>query len=122
MCYTALEGLPGPYIKWFLEKLKCKGLFSLLNAHENKEGFALCVFGFGKNSKTKQKIFSGKCEGVIVEERGKSDFGWETIFQPKDQKLTYAEMDLEEKNKISERFLGLKKLIEFLKENKNYLN
>lgn len=28
--FNALKGLPGPYIKWFLEKLGAGGLFKLL--------------------------------------------------------------------------------------------
>lgn len=32
LCFNALHGLPGPYIKWFLEKLKPEGVnFSNLN-------------------------------------------------------------------------------------------
>ena len=27
LCYNALHGLPGPYIKWFLEKLKPEGTY-----------------------------------------------------------------------------------------------
>ncbi|KAK2109692.1 hypothetical protein P7K49_009438 [Saguinus oedipus] len=26
LCFNALGGLPGPYIKWFLEKLKPEGI------------------------------------------------------------------------------------------------
>lgn len=30
LCFDALGGLPGPYIKWFLEKLKPEGLYKML--------------------------------------------------------------------------------------------
>lgn len=30
LCFDALGGLPGPYIKWFLEKLKPEGLHKML--------------------------------------------------------------------------------------------
>ena len=30
LCFNALNGLPGPYIKWFLEKLGSDGLHKLL--------------------------------------------------------------------------------------------
>lgn len=30
LCFNALGGLPGPYIKWFLEKLMPEGLYKLL--------------------------------------------------------------------------------------------
>ena len=28
LCFNGLNGLPGPYIKWFLDKLKPEGYFS----------------------------------------------------------------------------------------------
>jgi inosine triphosphate pyrophosphatase len=48
-------------------------------------------------------LFIGRCEGTIVAPRGENMFGWDPIFQPKGYTQTFAEMDLEEKNKISHR-------------------
>ena len=36
LCYNALGGLPGPYIKWFLGKLGHDGLNKLLAAYDDK--------------------------------------------------------------------------------------
>ena len=36
LCFNALNGLPGPYIKWFLQKLGHEGLNNLLAAYEDK--------------------------------------------------------------------------------------
>ncbi|KAK8720909.1 hypothetical protein OTU49_013027, partial [Cherax quadricarinatus] len=36
LCFNALGGLPGPYIKWFLEKLKPAGLHKLLAGFDDK--------------------------------------------------------------------------------------
>ena len=36
LCYNALGGLPGVYIKWFLEKTGHEGLNNLLAAYEDK--------------------------------------------------------------------------------------
>ncbi|KAF7636383.1 Inosine triphosphate pyrophosphatase [Meloidogyne graminicola] len=46
LCFNAFGGLPGPYIKWFLEKLKPDGLIKLLDGFEDKSGYALCTFAF----------------------------------------------------------------------------
>ncbi|XP_023415893.1 inosine triphosphate pyrophosphatase isoform X3 [Cavia porcellus] len=46
LCFNALGGLPGPYIKWFLEKLKPEGLHQLLAGFEDKSAYALCTFAF----------------------------------------------------------------------------
>ena len=57
----------------------------------------------------------GVVKGLIVEKhRGVEGFGYDPIFQPKSQNLTYAEMDADEKNKISHRFKALDKIKEFL--------
>ena len=61
--------------------------------------------------------FVGKCEGEIVPPRGENQFGWDPIFQPKGYDKTFAEIDLEEKNKISHRGNALKLVKAYLEEN-----
>lgn len=46
LCFNALGGLPGPYIKWFLEGLGHKGLNKMLAGFEDKTAYAQCVFAF----------------------------------------------------------------------------
>ena len=58
----------------------------------------------------------GKCEGTIVEPRGENMFGWDPIFQPKGYDQTFAEMPMEEKNKISHRSRALEQFKAFLEE------
>ena len=38
LCFNALNGLPGPYIKWFYESIGNDGLAKLLDGHEDKSG------------------------------------------------------------------------------------
>ena len=47
--------------------------------------------------------------------RGQKGFGWDSIFKPINQKLTFGEMSLNEKLKISHRGKVAKKLKHFLK-------
>ncbi len=69
--------------------------------------------------KSEYYFFEGKVEGeMLTEKRGNEGFGYDPIFKPNGYDLSFAEMDLNEKNKISHRALATKKLIEFL--NKNY--
>ncbi|EDN06501.1 predicted protein [Histoplasma mississippiense (nom. inval.)] len=44
--FNALKGLPGPYIKWFLEALGHDGLNKLLDPYEDKSIVAVCTFAF----------------------------------------------------------------------------
>lgn len=46
--YTAMNGLPGPYIKWFLKSLGPEGLYKLLDGFEDKGGFTLCTVAYGE--------------------------------------------------------------------------
>lgn len=59
--------------------------------------------------------FEGIVNGHILEEkRGKSGFGYDPIFQPDESQLSFAEMPLDEKNKISHRGRATQKLVEYL--------
>ena len=73
------------------------------------------------NLNNKQFLFNGICKGEILQEKqGKKGFGYDPIFKPKGFENSFAEMTLEEKNKISHRGIAIKKLIDFLKlNNKN---
>ena len=46
LCFNAMGGLPGPYIKWFLQKLGHDGLNRMLAGFEDKTGYAQCIFAY----------------------------------------------------------------------------
>jgi XTP/dITP diphosphohydrolase len=61
-------------------------------------------------------IFEGIIEGTIrADLSGSKGFGYDPIFQPNGYDITFAEMDMAEKNKISHRAIALKKMMDFLK-------
>ncbi len=63
----------------------------------------------------KEQQFTGICTGKIFkEERGDKGFGYDSVFIPDGDARTFAEMNLEEKNKYSHRKKAMGKLIEFL--------
>uniref|UniRef100_A0A7N0TBE7 Inosine triphosphate pyrophosphatase n=1 Tax=Kalanchoe fedtschenkoi TaxID=63787 RepID=A0A7N0TBE7_KALFE len=107
LCFNALKGLPGPYIKWFLQKTGHEGLNNLLMAYEDKSAYALCIFSLALGPGVEPLTFIGKTEGKIVPARGPNEFGWDPIFQPDGFEQTYAEMSKEVKNKISHRYRAL---------------
>ncbi|XP_050219982.1 inosine triphosphate pyrophosphatase [Mercurialis annua] len=107
LCYNALKGLPGPYIKWFLDKTGVEGLHKLLDGFEDKSAYALCVFSFALGPDSEPIVFEGKTMGKIVAPKGPRDFGWDPVFQPDGYDLTFAEISKEEKNKISHRYRAL---------------
>lgn len=60
-------------------------------------------------------LFEGIVNGTIQhEETGEKGFGYDPIFRPEGFNKSFAEMSLEEKNRISHRAIAFKKLKEFL--------
>ncbi|KAK4524220.1 hypothetical protein GAYE_SCF02G2119 [Galdieria yellowstonensis] len=114
LCFNALKGLPGPYIKWFLQKLGHDGLNRLLYGFEDKTAYALCTFGFSMGAPSDAVVLCGRTDGIIVPARGPNVFGWDPIFQPQGSSLTYAEMEKSVKNQLSHRYKALKAVEEYL--------
>ncbi len=62
-------------------------------------------------------IFEGICRGQIIDQpRGSGGFGYDPVFIPEGYAITFAEMDSEEKNRISHRALAFRKMTDWLKE------
>lgn len=105
LSFDALNGMPGPYIKWFLEKCGHEGLNRMLDGFDDRSATASTVVAFTMGGDEDEiHIFEGKTKGKIVAARGPPDFGWDPIFEPDEGNgLTYAEMDKDFKNTISHR-------------------
>ena len=108
-----MNGMPGPLIKWFLKSVGIPGVVKMAKLFGNQKATARLTLGF-VNELGENKFFEGIVEGKIVEPKGESDFGWDPIFVPDGQDKTYAQMGMEEKNKISHRKIALEKLKEYL--------
>jgi len=62
-----------------------------------------------------EHILTGEIEGEILKEkRGESGFGYDPVFFVREYNMTFAEMSMELKNKISHRAIALSKAREFL--------
>ncbi|MCL4366598.1 non-canonical purine NTP pyrophosphatase [Patescibacteria group bacterium] len=110
---NCLNGLPGPLVKWFLEKIGCVGLANLAIKLKNSQAEAITLLGYAQTPK-QVHFFEGRVLGKIVKPRGKNGFGWDVIFQPEGFRKTYAQMSTAEKNQISMRKIALQKLKDFL--------
>ncbi|OJJ45067.1 hypothetical protein ASPZODRAFT_70366 [Penicilliopsis zonata CBS 506.65] len=104
---NALNGLPGPYIKPFLETLGNQGLNTLLAGFDDKSATAVCTFAFSEGRGCEPVLFQGRLEGRIVPPRGPPRFGWEPIFEYQGE--TLAEMEMNKKNGLSHRYRALVK-------------
>lgn len=67
--------------------------------------------------KGSEYFFEGVAEGKITNKRsGNKGFGYDPIFQPDGYDITFADMDLAEKNRISHRAKAMEQLVAFLKK------
>lgn len=120
LCFTALKGLPGPYIKWFLESCGHEGLNNMISFSEDKSAYAQTVVTFCPGPGKDVVVFDGRTMGKIVPARGPPDFGWDPIFQPDEGAgLTYAEMSKEGKDAISHRSRAFSQLRSYFTNEKN---
>jgi len=117
----ALDGAPGVY------SARYAGIHSDPNENMNKlldnlEGkpdrFAQFKTVIALQLNDQLYTFIGICKGSIIsEKRGEKGFGYDPIFIPKGYTETFAEMDLEIKNKIGHRGKAVRQLIHFLNAN-----
>jgi len=78
-----------------------------------KARFICALSIYGPNQKTINSI--GKIEGYISPlMKGENGFGYDPIFIPKGNKITFGEMKMSQKYKIDHRFKAFKKIKKFL--------
>jgi len=111
LCFNALKGLPGPYIKWFLGAVGPDGLFKMLHGFDDHSAEAVATLAYTEGDGQVQ-LFKGITKGTIVSPKGASGFGWDACFMPDGYDKTYGEMTSEEKNLISHR----KKAVEAMRD------
>tara|TARA_B110000971_G_scaffold114431_1_gene117387 strand:+ start:840 stop:1418 length:579 start_codon:yes stop_codon:yes gene_type:complete len=114
LCFNALGGLPGVYIKWFVAKIGLTGLNNLLEAYEDKSAYVQCIFAYSPGPNAQPILFVGRCNGTIIKQRGENGFGFDAIFLPDGETETFAELPSSRKNIISHRAIALQKVKEFL--------
>ncbi len=115
----ALNGAPGVYSARYAGEQKNdndnieKLLEEMTNARVRNARFKTVI---ALIMNWKEYIFEGSVEGeIIYEKRGIRGFGYDPVFKPKGYTKTFAEMSIEEKNKISHRAIAINRLAEFLK-------
>jgi XTP/dITP diphosphohydrolase len=79
-----------------------KLLLSLAGAADRRARFR-CVLALS-DPKGNVRTIEGRCEGRIAgEPRGAGGFGYDPVFVPDGHRITFAEMDADEKNRLSHR-------------------
>ena len=101
--FHALGGMPGPFIKWFQDKLGSDGLYKILIGYEDKTATALCTLAFCPYPHADPIVFTGRSKGRIIAPIEGQGFGWDTIFVPDGETEPFSQMDTEKKCQLSHR-------------------
>ncbi len=110
---SCLPGLPGPFIKWFLQSLGCEGLYQLTKHYDNFEAEAKTILGY-QDENGVLSYFEGTCKGIITEPKVTTSFGWDPVFIPEGHSVSFGELDREIKQTISMRGKAVEKLNNYL--------
>ena len=98
-------------------KQRCENILKLLEKVEEDKRSARFVCNIVLITNNHIESFEGVCHGHIAHEFLDSNhFGYDPIFIPDGYNTTFAQLDEDEKNKISHRGLAFKKLTNYLKE------
>lgn len=101
----AWNGLPGAFIKWFIEGMGTRKLAEKILCDADtvtaKAVSAVGVFQYGET-----KIWTGETPGSIVLPRGE-EFGWNSIFLDPIHDRTFGELSFEERLSVSMRKIPL---------------
>jgi inosine triphosphate pyrophosphatase len=107
-----LNGLPGPFVKFFIKGLGEDALFTLAG-QENEPAVVSCSIAYYDGSE--MLTVTGKVEGTVVASRGGNGFGFDKTFVPTGHKHTYAEMSADEKDSVSHRSVAIKRFVDQLR-------
>nr|WP_320020566.1 non-canonical purine NTP diphosphatase [uncultured Draconibacterium sp.] len=116
----ALNGEPGVYSARYAGEDKnseanMKKVLEKLTKINEREARFRTVISLVIDGEEKQ--FEGIVNGeILTEKRGDSGFGYDPIFKPEGLDQSFAEMGLEDKNKISHRGRAVQKLVDYLKK------
>jgi XTP/dITP diphosphohydrolase len=123
---TALGGAPGVYTAdwaerqwfegnpgrdWYMAMGKVEGMLCEKGPDVDRSCWFSCVLAIAWPNGD-SVVYEGRADGTLTwPPRGKLGFGYDPVFVPTGASLTYAEIDPEEKHKISHRADAFAKLV-----------
>lgn len=126
LCVEALGGAPGVYTAdwaerqwfegppgrdWYMAMGKVEGLLCEQGPHVDRSCHFACVLALAWPDGT-SAVYEGRAEGTYSwPPRGTMGFGYDPVFVPRGGTQTFAELDPEEKHRISHRADAFAKLV-----------
>lgn len=125
LCVEALNGGPGVYTARYAPNRDFDlGMDKLLQEMKNspiksRKAWFCCVISLAFPD-GKYELFEGRVDGMIAEQKmGHTGFGFDPVFIPDGYDCSFAQMDKEQKNKISHRGRAMQKFKDFLQQIRN---
>ncbi len=105
------NGLPGPFIKFFEEKLGNSAAIKLLGTSDNRVAKQVCCVAYfdGDDMIVVKGEMTGEVTTKLKEGEG---FGFDFCFIPQGYDKTFSELGLQKKNEISARLKAIQKFKE----------
>ena len=123
---AALDGRPGVYTAdwaerqwfegkagrdWFMAMGKVEGMLQALGSDADRACWFSCVLAIAWPD-GEHAVYEGRIDGTFCwPPRGDKGFGYDPVFVPYDREQTFAEIDPEEKHRISHRAAAFAKLV-----------
>nr|WP_117585893.1 RdgB/HAM1 family non-canonical purine NTP pyrophosphatase [Chryseobacterium luteum] len=120
LAVEALDGRPGIFSARYAGDhdfaKNIEKVLSELKDQENRKAYFITVLCYYDENGA--RYFEGRVYGnLLTENKGHKGFGYDPIFVPEGYDRTFAEMNPEDKNKISHRKQALDLFLDFLKVN-----
>ncbi|MEM1622704.1 MAG: XTP/dITP diphosphatase [Sulfolobales archaeon] len=113
-----LKMFPGALSSYVYKTIGVRGVLKLMEGVKDRGAFFKSVIALAAPRVRGVKLFQGVVYGTISDEpRGTGGFGFDPIFIPSGYTKTFAEMSVEEKNKVSHRAKAFRGLAEWLAKN-----
>ena len=110
---NAWGNLPGALIRWFLDEVGTEGVLRMLESFDDRTATVTTALAYCDEEGV--KIFTGRVEGFLSDApKGENGFGYDEIFVPDGQELTFAQMTTEQKDAISMRAIAATAMKDFL--------
>lgn len=107
---AALNGFPGPLVKWMLEAVGAEGIARTALAAGEPRARAVCLLMWTDGGQT--LLARGETAGdLVVPPRGGNGFGWDPVFRPAGDLRTYGELPDEEKDRLGHRGRAWRELL-----------
>lgn len=107
---AALNGFPGPLVKWMLEAIGAEGIARIAIEAGDDRVRARCrlLYQDGDRRLEAEGVTDGS---LVLPGRGDGGFGWDPVFLPAGERQTYGELPAADKDRIGHRGRAWRALI-----------